>query len=482
MERIKSWFGRCFRKKNQEEGSPEQITKKMTPLPKAVVAIVFSMIFFAAMAITMVFSFLPKLIKSFGISEVETGYYAGWVAASFFIGRIPCSFLWGWLSDVKGRRFSALLSLSAMSVTTLLFGLSNSYYWTLIFRGIQGCSNGVIIICKALIFVICDDTNLPLAMSVIMASYNVGIIIGPSLAGFLVFPHEQYPSIFSEDNIFSKYPILFPNMIIAVGFIVTIFLLFKWIPKDKKKSDMFNEKNYLLDPIDKTKPRYDNVMDESIQTSDDSVESALSTDDYMNVSVKLYTGDGLGYFQIIEPDAFMIQQPNRKLTLKEKWNSSKMKQVLSNKWCMVSCLLYGMCAFNSVGVDELLPLFLASSREYGGLGMTTRDIGLAYLISAAVMVVLLLTLLTWFSRRFGAKILMLVSLIGFGLAVPFIPLSGFIQNEKARWAALVINILLTKIPQSGQFLAINVIVNNTVGEDLVGSANGLAFGISSIGR
>ena len=70
-------------------------------------------------------------------------------------------------------------------------------------------------------------------------------------------------------------------------------------------------------------------MDDSGRTSDDSVESALSTDDYLNVSVKLYSGDGLGYFQIVEPEALMIQRPTQtKLTLKEKWNASKVKKVL----------------------------------------------------------------------------------------------------------------------------------------------------------
>ena len=50
------------------------------------------------------------------------------------------------------------------------------------------------------------------------------------------------------------------------------------------------------------------------------------------------------------------------------------------------------------------------------------------------------------------------------------------------WVVLVIVLLLLQSPMASGFLAINILVNNTVEEDLLGSANGLAMSMSSIGR
>ena len=59
-------------------------------------------ILFYSMSSTFVFSFLPKLVKWFGKSEQETGYYAGIVASAVHLGRLLCSMLWGYLADVIG--------------------------------------------------------------------------------------------------------------------------------------------------------------------------------------------------------------------------------------------------------------------------------------------------------------------------------------------------------------------------------------------
>lgn len=38
------------------------------------------------------------------------------------------------------------------------------------------------------------------------------------------------------------------------------------------------------------------------------------------------------------------------------------------KDCLITCLLYGMFSITDIGFIELLPVYLATSRDYGGLG------------------------------------------------------------------------------------------------------------------
>ena len=91
-----------------------------------------------------------------------------------------------------------------------------------------------------------------------------------------------------------------------------------------------NEKNYLLDPIEKRK-RYDNVFDTDRSTSEDSIESASSVDEYLTVSMKLSRMCDIGYFQIIEPkkrheEGRIKHGKMKRMSLLEKWQTSKARK------------------------------------------------------------------------------------------------------------------------------------------------------------
>ena len=72
-----------------------------------------------------------------------------------------------------------------MALTTLSFGLTTKFYWAMITRFFQGSSMGMSIAVKALLFSICDDSNIAMGMSVMTASFSVGRIFGPCVSGKL---------------------------------------------------------------------------------------------------------------------------------------------------------------------------------------------------------------------------------------------------------------------------------------------------------
>ena len=99
------------------------------------------------------------------------------------IFRSNFSIFWGYLTDVKGQKFAVVFATIALALTTLLHGFSYNFWWTLVTRFGQGCSNGLLIVSKSIISSICDDSNMPMAMSLIMSSYCLGLIVGPSCGG-----------------------------------------------------------------------------------------------------------------------------------------------------------------------------------------------------------------------------------------------------------------------------------------------------------
>ena len=94
-------------------------------LPLGNLSILFINVIFYAMASTAVFSFLPKLVRSFGVRELDVGYYAGSIASSLFVGRLCFSMIWVSYIDELIHRFISFLSFSA--IFALFF-----VHWTII--------------------------------------------------------------------------------------------------------------------------------------------------------------------------------------------------------------------------------------------------------------------------------------------------------------------------------------------------------------
>ena len=169
------------------------MTKRLTPdgiknVPISMLMIVFLHNLFFAMAASVVFSYLPRLVKYFGASEEEAGLKVGIIGSSVYVGRFLTSMLWGFLVDTIGKKNTAMLAGTCLALTTIDFAVSRSVWLATLTRFLQGCSMGQPIIAKAILADFCDDSNMSFGISIVMTARLTGELIGPSLGGFLVFP------------------------------------------------------------------------------------------------------------------------------------------------------------------------------------------------------------------------------------------------------------------------------------------------------
>ncbi|CAM9890551.1 unnamed protein product, partial [Hapterophycus canaliculatus] len=56
------------------------------------------------------------------------GFYAGYVASAFTLGRFLSGYFWGHVSDSFGRKPVIIVGLTATAVLSLSFGFSTNYY------------------------------------------------------------------------------------------------------------------------------------------------------------------------------------------------------------------------------------------------------------------------------------------------------------------------------------------------------------------
>ena len=67
---------------------------------------------------------------------------SGYMESAFFIGNFAGSMIWGWLSDILGRRLIILLGLSGTIISQLMFGFSQNFGWATASRFVWGVLNG----------------------------------------------------------------------------------------------------------------------------------------------------------------------------------------------------------------------------------------------------------------------------------------------------------------------------------------------------
>ncbi|XP_057306352.1 uncharacterized protein LOC130644670 [Hydractinia symbiolongicarpus] len=409
---------------------------KTTPLSTGITATLFILSLLGSMSITMVFSFLPQLIKSFGITEVEVGHYAGIIAASLYSGLAFSSILWGYLADVKGAKFATILSSLSLTIATLAFGFSTFYKWALVTRFLQGFFMGVNVVTKALMADVCDDSNQALGMTILTCSYATGIVLGPSIGAFLAFPTIQYPKVFSKDSLFGRFQVLLPNLVLVVSFVVATSLAVCTLPSKRRKKT-----------VDVIKDAKNSEIDELIQKK---------------------------------------EEKNSKKAVSFSWNlfkESKIMKVLSQKECILASILYTIYPPVCTVFDELFPVFAATSRKYGGYGFSTSNIGVALVTVSIISIFAVISLFSKLIVRYGAKKVFIYCAIFQSLLFPVpVMLAKVVYNTKLFWILLILVLIIIRVCIEGTVITAVLIMNNSASADSIGTINGIGLTLSCFGR
>ncbi|CAN1346564.1 Probable peptide/nitrate transporter At3g43790 [Linum perenne] len=157
------------------------------------------------------FSSLFQQIKDFHIAEREEdiGFYAGFVGSSFMIGRALTSFFWGRLADRYGRKPVILIGTFSVVIFNTLFGLSSSFWMAISMRFLLGCFNSLLGTIRAYASEVCREEHRSLALSI---------------------PAEKYPSLFSKNSIFGRFPYFLPCLLISI-YSLGVFIACWWLPE-----------------------------------------------------------------------------------------------------------------------------------------------------------------------------------------------------------------------------------------------------------
>ncbi|XP_008231756.1 PREDICTED: protein ZINC INDUCED FACILITATOR-LIKE 1-like [Prunus mume] len=406
----------------------EQRKELQRGLPIKMLVAVWLVVLSAALPISSLFPFLYFMIRDLHIAkrEEDIGYYAGYVGASFMIGRVLTSIFWGVVADRYGRKPVIIIGIAAVVIFNTLFGLSVNFWMAISTRFLLGCLNGLLGPIKAYASEAFREEHQALGMSTVSVAWGIGLIIGPALGGFLAQPADKYPNIFSQNSIFGRFPYFLPCLCISL-FAFGVCIASFWLPETLHKHNG------------------------NTRLQDDSYE-ALETASYGS-----FANEG-----------------------KQKTEEQIPKENLFKNWpLMSSIIVYCVYSLHDMAYTEIFSLWAVSPRKLGGLSFSTENVGEILAISGFGLFVFQITLYPFVERLLGP---VMIARIGGIITIPLLSsypfiamLSGFSLYLTLNIASVLKNILSITIV-TGMF----ILQNKAVDQRQRGAANGISMTAMSL--
>eukprot|EP00604_Paraphysomonas_vestita_P004198 CAMPEP_0174822082 /NCGR_PEP_ID=MMETSP1107-20130205/13040_1 /TAXON_ID=36770 /ORGANISM="Paraphysomonas vestita, Strain GFlagA" /LENGTH=112 /DNA_ID=CAMNT_0016040067 /DNA_START=356 /DNA_END=691 /DNA_ORIENTATION=+ len=78
---------------------------------------------------------------------------------------------------------------------------------------------------------ICSRQYQPLAMSIGVGAWSVGLVIGPSIGGIFAQPSERFPGSILNNLMFRYFPFLLPNLVTSLLALISLILVYLYLPE-----------------------------------------------------------------------------------------------------------------------------------------------------------------------------------------------------------------------------------------------------------
>merc|ERR1712183_647750 len=250
-----------------------------------------------------------------------------------------------------GGKKCLMVSNVCLAALTLGFGFCTNLWSCIALRFLSGCVMGQSVICNVVIANFCTKDNVATGMSYSRVGWLAGTLLGPALGGFLVFPGNQHPRVFGPNNVFSKYVLLLPSVVVASSVALVLLLTIVFLPDNPEK---------LCESEEKAEDEL--LLCDERDSENESKSGALAT----------------------EPEAEQSENDNTRSSLMNSVRKSGFFKVCTTRETVL--VICANCGFSiaSIGFRECLILLLTTSHTNQGMGWSPSDIGIIFLMETAI--------------------------------------------------------------------------------------------------
>ncbi|XP_018733353.2 protein ZINC INDUCED FACILITATOR-LIKE 1 isoform X2 [Eucalyptus grandis] len=341
-------------------------------------------------------------------------------------GRALTSVFWGIVADRYGRKPVIIMGTISVVIFNTLFGLSVNFWMAIATRFLLGSLNGILGPIKAYACEMFREEYQALGISTVVTAWGIGLIIGPALGGYLAQPAEKFPSIFSKESVFGRFPYFLPCLAISLFSLVVSVVASFWLPETLHMHHVSSE------------------LDESCE---DAETAPLES------GVKCKT---------------------------QKVGGKASKKSLVCNWPLMSSIIpYCVFSLHEVAYVEIFSLWAVSPRQYGGLSFTTEDVGTVLSISGAGLLVFQMWLYPYLDGLLGPVV---VARVGGVLTIPILSSYPFIAMLTGLSLSIVLNCasVALNVLSICALTSLMLLQNKAVDQDQRGAANGIAMTAMSL--
>ncbi|XP_015698104.1 probable peptide/nitrate transporter At3g43790 isoform X3 [Oryza brachyantha] len=352
----------------------------------------------------------------------DIGFYAGFVGASYMLGRALTSAAWGMVADYIGRKPVIIFGIFSAFVFNTLFGLSTQYWMAITTRFLLGSLNGLLGPIRAYAIEVCRPEHQAIGLSLVSTSWAIGLIVGPAIGGYLAQPSEKYPNLFPTNSLFGRFPYFLPCLCMSV-FCLAILISCIWLPETLHKH--------------------------ATERNGDCENESLST-------------------HLLDSEELAEQHIS----------AAKNKSLFKNWPLMSSIILFCIVSFDDMAYTEIFSLWSESDREYGGLNFSSEDVGQVLGITGASIL-----LYQTFIYPHIVKVLGIINTSRVAIILSMALLFGYASMTylSRPWLSIVVNI--ASVLKNNFVVTIVtcsfILQNNSVPQHQRATANGLATTLMS---
>uniref|UniRef100_A0ACD5X7T1 Uncharacterized protein n=4 Tax=Avena sativa TaxID=4498 RepID=A0ACD5X7T1_AVESA len=385
---------------------------------------IWTIILVSSLPISSLFPFLYFMIRDLHVAKTveDIGFYAGFVGASYMLGRALTSTAWGMVADRFGRKPVIVFGIFSSFLFNILFGLSVRYWMAISTRFLIGSMNGLLGPIRAYAIEVCRPEHHAIALTLVSTAWATGLTIGPTIGGYLAQPAEKYPKLFPSNSLFRRFPYFLPCLCIS-GFCFIALISCIWLPETLHNHKTIKEEGQASECL-------------------------------------------IPHFS--DPEEL----------IKHNITSTNKKNLLKNWPLMSSIILFCIVSFDDMAYTEIFSLWAESDRKYGGLSFTSEDVGQVLAILGASIMVYQTFLYPSIVRVMGP---ISTSRVASSLSIVLLFAYAPITHLSRPWSSIAVNVV--SVLKNNFVISIVtsclILQNNSVSQDQRATANGLATTLMS---